>query len=109
MTACQTLAQSLSASPSATSYPTTQFSLPPSFHHEISDLSAYNRSFPSKIKCCVDRLSWLGTADNSGFWPATVCPLMTQWTFTEEAIRAATMIVEVRAMAVAVTKFHTEI
>src|SRR5450830_526720 len=59
MTACQTLAQSLSASPSATSYPTTQFSLPPSFHHEISDLSAYNRSFPSKIKCCVDRLSWL--------------------------------------------------
>jgi hypothetical protein len=34
---------------------------------------------------------------------------MTQWTFTEEAIRAATMIVEVRAMAVAVTKFHTEI
>src|ERR1017187_743432 len=59
MTACQTLAQSLSASPSATSYPTTQFSLPPSYHHEISDLSAYNRSFPPKIKCCVDRLSWL--------------------------------------------------
>src|ERR1017187_5902375 len=59
MTACQTLAQSLSASPSAASYPTTQFSLPPSYHHEISDLSAYNRSFPPKIKCCVDRLSWL--------------------------------------------------
>src|ERR1035437_9069718 len=63
MTACQTLAQSLSASPSATSYPTTQFSLPPSYHHEISDLSAYNRSFPPKIKCCVDRLSWLHKAD----------------------------------------------
>src|ERR1039457_2484988 len=63
MTACQTLAQSLSASPSATSYPTTQFSLPPSCHHEISDLSAYNRSFPPKIKCCVDRLSWLSKAD----------------------------------------------
>ena len=46
MTACQTLAQSLSASPTATSYPTTKFSLPPSYHHEISDLSAYNRSFP---------------------------------------------------------------
>jgi hypothetical protein len=66
MTACQTLAQSLSASPSATIYPTTQFSLPPSFHHEISDLSAYNRSFPSKIKCCVDRLSWLTRADKGG-------------------------------------------
>src|ERR1019366_3374179 len=66
MTACQTLAQSLSASPSATSYPTTQFSLPPSYHHKISDLSAYNRSFPSKIKCCVDRLSWLPKADNRG-------------------------------------------
>src|SRR5450759_4640160 len=59
MTACQTLAQSLSASPSATTYPTTLFSLPPPYHYEISDLSAYNRSFPSKIKCCVDRLSWL--------------------------------------------------
>jgi hypothetical protein len=29
MTACQTIAQSLSASPTATSYPTTTFSLPP--------------------------------------------------------------------------------
>jgi hypothetical protein len=25
------------------------------------------RSFPAKIKCCVDRLSWLS---NSGQWPA---------------------------------------
>src|ERR1017187_8559000 len=66
MTACQTLAQSLSASPSATSYPTTQFSLPPSYHHEISDLSAYNRSFPPKIKCCVDRLSW--QSNNGQSW-----------------------------------------
>src|SRR5450830_883922 len=71
MTACQTLAQSLSASPSATSYPTTQFSLPPSFHHEISDLSAYNRSFPSKIKCCVDRLSWLSNSDQNVAVPRT--------------------------------------
>ena len=54
-----------SASP-ATSYPTTQFSLPPSYHHEISDLSAYNRSFPSKIKCCIDRLSWLSNRDQNG-------------------------------------------
>src|ERR1039457_6777080 len=77
MTACQTLAQSLSASLSATSYPTTQFSLPPSYHHEISDLSAYNRSFPPKIKGCVDRLSWLTKADNVGFGPAMVCSLMT--------------------------------
>src|ERR1017187_4795321 len=65
MTACQTLAQSLSASPSAASYPTTQFSLPPSYHHEISDLSAYNRSFPPKIKCCVDWLSWLQKRTNA--------------------------------------------
>src|ERR1019366_3559400 len=64
MTASQTRAQSLSASPSVTSYPTTQFSLPPSYHHEISDLSAYNRSFPPKIKCCVDRLSWLHSGQN---------------------------------------------
>src|SRR5208283_5871983 len=69
MTACQTLAQSLSASPSATSYPTTQFSLSPSYHHEISDLSAFNRSFPSKIKCCVDRLSWLRISDNAFMRP----------------------------------------
>src|SRR5450759_3083244 len=95
MTACQTLAQSLSASPSVTSYPTTQFSLPPSYHHEISDLSAYNRSFPAKIKCCVDRLSWLTKADKSRFWPAVVCPLLTQkrhWLCT-----AATVLIPVSA------------
>src|ERR1022692_2177908 len=74
MTASQTLAQSLSASPSATSYSTTQFSLPPSYHHEISDLSAYNRSFPPKIKCCVDRLSWLPKADNCGSWNVRSVP-----------------------------------
>ena len=59
--------------PSATSYPTTQFSLPPSYHHEISDLSAYNRSFPSKIKCCVDRLSWLPESGHTRLRLA--CPL----------------------------------
>jgi hypothetical protein len=36
--------------------PITGFALPPSHHHEISDLSANNRSLPSKGKCCVDRL-----------------------------------------------------
>src|ERR1019366_3380309 len=66
MTACQTFAQSLSEPPPASSYPTTPFSLPPSYHDEISDLPAYNRSFLSKIKCCVDRLSWLR---NSGQQP----------------------------------------
>ena len=35
----------------------TGFALPPSYHHEISDLSANNRSLPSKGKCCVDRLN----------------------------------------------------
>ena len=37
--------------------PITGFALPPSYHHEISDLSANNRSLPSKGKCCVDRLN----------------------------------------------------
>ena len=37
--------------------PITGFALPPSYHHELSDLSANNRSLPSKGKCCVDRLS----------------------------------------------------
>jgi hypothetical protein len=41
MTASQTLAQSLSASPSVTSYPTTLFSLPPPYHYEVTDLSSY--------------------------------------------------------------------
>src|ERR1039458_7394692 len=75
MTACQTVAQSLSASPSATSYPTTQFSLPPSYHHEISDLSAYNRSFPSKIKCWIDRLSWLPNSDIQQAGGLVLCEL----------------------------------
>jgi hypothetical protein len=42
--------------PVATSYPIMQISLPPSYHHETSDLSTYDRSLPSKMKCCVDRL-----------------------------------------------------
>ena len=41
MTACQTLAQSLSATPLATSYPTTPFSLPLPYHYEVTDLSSY--------------------------------------------------------------------
>src|SRR5450756_2232117 len=41
MTACQTLAKSLSATPLATSYPTTLFSLPPPYHYELTDLSSY--------------------------------------------------------------------
>jgi hypothetical protein len=36
--------------------PIAGFALPPSYHHEISDLSANNRSLPSKGNCCVDRL-----------------------------------------------------
>jgi|SRR5450631_2849505 hypothetical protein len=41
MTACQTLAKSLSATSLATSYPTTLFSLPPRYHYELTDLSSY--------------------------------------------------------------------
>src|ERR1035441_1316051 len=63
MTACQTLAQSLSATPLATSYPTTPFSLPPPYHCEVTDLSLHSLCFPSTIKCCVDRLSWLVKKD----------------------------------------------
>ena len=37
--------------------PITGFALPPSYHQEISDLSANNRSLHSKGKCCVDRLN----------------------------------------------------
>jgi hypothetical protein len=37
--------------------PITGFALPTSYHHEISDFSANNRSLPSKGKCCVDRLN----------------------------------------------------
>src|SRR5450759_2488828 len=33
--------------------------------------------FSVKIKCCVDQLRPPTTADKGGFWPATVCPLMT--------------------------------
>src|ERR1019366_9343657 len=77
MTACQTLAKSLSATPLATSYPTTLFSLPPPYHYEVTDLSSYTLYLPSTIKCCVDRLSRLTKADKGGFWPAAVCPLLT--------------------------------
>ena len=41
MTACQTLAKSLSATSLAISYPTTLFSLPPPYHYELTDLSSY--------------------------------------------------------------------
>jgi len=43
--------------PPQTAIPITGFALPPSYHHEISDLSANNRSLPSKGKCCADRLN----------------------------------------------------
>ena len=52
MTARRTFAQSLSATPLATSYPTTPFSLPPSYG--ITDLSFYTPSFPSVLRRPVE-------------------------------------------------------
>ncbi len=46
--------------------PITGFAVPPSYRHKISDLSANNRSLPSKAKCCVDRLNPPGKTEMEG-------------------------------------------
>src|ERR1035437_7320986 len=44
---------------------------------DILATSPNTPSFAFKIKCCVDRLRPPTIANNGGFWPTMVCPLLT--------------------------------